>query len=669
MVVDPCDAEAVEHALEHLSDKFYAKRGGLRLEAVLCTHRHWDHAGGNEPLAARAKAESVSVDNSDSEAGSDSDVARTHRPLSFAYPLKVFGGLEDDVPGCTHPLQHGDQLQFGKLYLEAVAAPGHTVGSLMYRLVCRDDTKQCPGIDALFTGDTLFSGGCGAQFEGSKLDIEHCFATILESSMLSKETLLFPGHEYTAMLMEQNLHESLDSPTVTKSPGRFMKFVSAFYVASHRRALRDKLPTVPISLSGERMINPHFNHGLRRHVDTLLSAINADEPGVIERVDTTQDLERQNLGSHPATARSRKEDVSCPVISEGNMPDYYQLDAGIPPAKSLVVLYRADFEAFRQELLSGKLTGAAAAQRLSNLEQRALDAPLLTGGADSFRDGGLDSDDEDAIAAEVAECAVQGRDEDATAGASGEAAADEGTDDAEQQAEETSADKALPTKANVVEALKVLAVPAYLPVGHKSPYRDGDLPLSLERLEAILGQLEVPIASIRALLSSLQRAGASSSDSSSSDESRRRAASTTCLARCCTCRSSRRWIFAAQADSADSGQLLPLRCALESLLPSSSSESWSFSRIFRCLPGFCCCQRRGDGAAGTSNEAPPNPEDENDAQEPPSPPPEAVVRRRRLAAVEKRFASHKPDGCPLCISSFRPCSSNIDLGSTSHRAL
>lgn len=59
------------------------------------------------------------------------------------------------MPGCTHPLDDGDEVAVGKLRLKAIAVPCHTEGSMVFHLRGVDK-------DLLFTGDTLFAGGCGA---------------------------------------------------------------------------------------------------------------------------------------------------------------------------------------------------------------------------------------------------------------------------------------------------------------------------------------------------------------------------------------------------------------------------------------------------------------------------------------------------------------------------
>jgi glyoxylase-like metal-dependent hydrolase (beta-lactamase superfamily II) len=135
-LVDPAEPAVVERALAALSRDEYAGRT-LEPVAILTTHRHWDHAAGN-------------------------------RALKKAYPrIRVYGGVDDHVSGCTHPLRDGDTLRVGSLTVRALHAPCHTRGSLCY--VVDGPTPS------LFGGDTLFCGGCGAPFEGTTTEMGQNF--------------------------------------------------------------------------------------------------------------------------------------------------------------------------------------------------------------------------------------------------------------------------------------------------------------------------------------------------------------------------------------------------------------------------------------------------------------------------------------------------------------
>ena len=76
-------------------------------------------------------------------------------------------------------------IEVGKVRLHTILTPGHTAGSICFRV---------EGSPVLFSGDTLFPGGPGAtQFDGGD------FATIITSLdtkllTLPSDTLVLPGH-------------------------------------------------------------------------------------------------------------------------------------------------------------------------------------------------------------------------------------------------------------------------------------------------------------------------------------------------------------------------------------------------------------------------------------------------------------------------------------------
>lgn len=191
-LVDPCEAEAVVRALAKLSEEDYAGIG-LQVVAILTTHHHWDHAGGNRALAAK-------------------------------YPnVKVYGGRDDIVAGCTHKLVDGDELMVGSLPVRVLHAPCHTRGSLCFVI---DGPTPC-----LFGGDTLFCGGCGAPFEGTQAEMSYNFAKIWRSCTVN--TLIFPGHEYSTMILPGYLTGSQPLPD---HPAAFGKVASLLWRTQFQRA-------------------------------------------------------------------------------------------------------------------------------------------------------------------------------------------------------------------------------------------------------------------------------------------------------------------------------------------------------------------------------------------------------------------------------------------------
>jgi hydroxyacylglutathione hydrolase len=146
-VVDPSEAAPVEAAVA---------AAGVKLMAILNTHHHWDHTGGNKELVAKHPT------------------------------LKVYGHASDKgrIDGLTDPLQHGQDFTLGKLRIRGLHNPGHTTGAISYAVG-----------DAVFTGDTMFAGGCGRLFEGTPANMYASLCQVIGG--LPRSTRVFFGHEYT----------------------------------------------------------------------------------------------------------------------------------------------------------------------------------------------------------------------------------------------------------------------------------------------------------------------------------------------------------------------------------------------------------------------------------------------------------------------------------------
>src|SRR5512134_1748009 len=101
----------------------------VRLVAVLATHHHFDHVGGNEDLLASNR------------------------------DLRVFGSADDAsrIPGITDRVRDGETIAVAGLSSRVILIPAHTSGHVAYHF---------PTEPAVFTGDTLFVAGCGRLFEG-----------------------------------------------------------------------------------------------------------------------------------------------------------------------------------------------------------------------------------------------------------------------------------------------------------------------------------------------------------------------------------------------------------------------------------------------------------------------------------------------------------------------
>ena len=205
VLVDPGDAKPCIAFIE---------QHGLTLSAILNTHHHHDHTGGNQELTAR-------------------------------YQPSIYGPHQETIPCLTHPVQDGDRIALPELGLEfsVLATPGHTMGHVIYY-----------GANLLFCGDTLFSCGCGRLFEGSPANM---LSSLKRISQLPHNTEIYCAHEYT--LSNMSFAKKVES-------GNAELFKQAQIALAKRQV---GLPTLPSSIAIEKAINPF----LRCHTPALIQTV------------------------------------------------------------------------------------------------------------------------------------------------------------------------------------------------------------------------------------------------------------------------------------------------------------------------------------------------------------------------------------------------------------
>ena len=144
-VVDPGEAAPVAERVQ---------REGLQLRYVLLTHHHPDHIGGADELVKR-------------------------------YGAEVFGPDDPRISLDHQVMKEGSTAHLPELELEfsVLEVPGHTSSHIVFT-----------GHGCLFSGDTLFSVGCGRLFEGTA---EQMQASLDKLAALPSGTRVYCGHEYT----------------------------------------------------------------------------------------------------------------------------------------------------------------------------------------------------------------------------------------------------------------------------------------------------------------------------------------------------------------------------------------------------------------------------------------------------------------------------------------
>merc|ERR1711988_750684 len=153
VIIDPANPPEVAPVLKEAIEG-----GKINLKAIVNTHHHWDHSGGNKKLLEELKTPKLSI----------------------------IGGK--DCEGVTETPSHQSTFKIGNIDVEAVHTPCHTQDSICWYM--RDGDEK-----AVFTGDTLFIGGCGRFFEGNAEEMHKALNERLAS--LPDETIVYPGHEYT----------------------------------------------------------------------------------------------------------------------------------------------------------------------------------------------------------------------------------------------------------------------------------------------------------------------------------------------------------------------------------------------------------------------------------------------------------------------------------------
>ena len=188
-VIDPSEASPIIDHVEKLK---------LNLKFILNTHHHFDHIGGNKELKKK-------------------------------YNLKVIGFEKDKerIPEIDITLKDKEIWKSNKFETKIYHIPGHTSGHICYHFF-----KQ----NILFTGDTLFSLGCGRIFEGT---YEQMFSSLQLIKSFPEETKIYFGHEYTLK----------NSEFCFKHDGNNSKLRKKISIV--KKKLEKGLPTVPSTIKEE----------------------------------------------------------------------------------------------------------------------------------------------------------------------------------------------------------------------------------------------------------------------------------------------------------------------------------------------------------------------------------------------------------------------------------
>jgi len=188
-VVDPSEAKPIINFLENKD---------LKLKYILNTHHHFDHIGGNKELKRKYKSIVIGYKND------------AHR-----------------IPEIDILVEDGQIWKKDNFEAKIFHIPGHTSGHICFHFY-KDNF--------LFTGDTLFSLGCGRLFEGTYKDM---FDSLNKIKSLPENTNIFCGHEYTLQNSKFCIKYDPDNLALKNK------------IDDIEKKLKNNLPTVPSILKDE----------------------------------------------------------------------------------------------------------------------------------------------------------------------------------------------------------------------------------------------------------------------------------------------------------------------------------------------------------------------------------------------------------------------------------
>ncbi|CAB4256292.1 similar to Saccharomyces cerevisiae YDR272W GLO2 Cytoplasmic glyoxalase II, catalyzes the hydrolysis of S-D-lactoylglutathione into glutathione and D-lactate [Maudiozyma barnettii] len=187
------------------------------IRAIVNTHHHYDHSQGNLNMVRELKNvanESVTI-----VAGSKASQGATELP------------------------RHGQKYTLGDLEIIAIRTPCHTQDSVCYYV--RDPQTNEHGV---FTGDTLFTAGCGRFFEGTGSEMDSALNKTLLQSVGEPNwglTKVYPGHEYTKGNVRFVRDAIYKSQGENRALDELEKFADTHTVTTGNYTLNDELAFNP----------------------------------------------------------------------------------------------------------------------------------------------------------------------------------------------------------------------------------------------------------------------------------------------------------------------------------------------------------------------------------------------------------------------------------------
>ena len=225
-IVDPSDFQSTDKIIEQ---KF------KKLDFILNTHHHADHIGGNQGLKEKYKSKIL------------------------AHKLD-----KERIPNVDRYLIDGEDLNLGNIFFKIIFVPGHTKGHIAFYSKVEK---------IVFTGDTLFSLGCGRIFEGTNKEM---FNSLKKLKELPADTKIYCGHEYTKKNLEFCLKYDVENKFLNEKKN---------WVYSKSDS---NLPTVPCTVGDEQKTNIFFRCN-DQSIKDALNMNNASEEAIFSKLRDLKD--------------------------------------------------------------------------------------------------------------------------------------------------------------------------------------------------------------------------------------------------------------------------------------------------------------------------------------------------------------------------------------------
>ena len=192
-VIDPSESAPIIEYLE---------KNKINLKFILNTHHHFDHVGGNKKLKEKYGANVIG-----------------------------FKGDKDKIPGIDILVDDQEIWKYESFESKIIHIPGHTLGHVCFYFY---------NDKSIFTGDTLFSLGCGRIFEGT---YSQMYESLKKIKDLPQDTKVFCGHEYTIQNSKFCMLHDKNNENLKKK------------IKEVKKKLQNNLPTIPSTIKEELECN------------------------------------------------------------------------------------------------------------------------------------------------------------------------------------------------------------------------------------------------------------------------------------------------------------------------------------------------------------------------------------------------------------------------------